>query len=523
MLNYHRVFSLEERERGSVAGVEHTIDTGDSPPIRQVPHRVPFALRHKISEMVQQMMKEGIVEESSSPWASPVVIVKKKDNSLRFCVDYHRLNAVTRKDVFPLPRIDDLLDQLAGKTVFTTLDAKRGYWQIKVDEKSKDKTAFITHEGLYEFRVMPFGLCNAPATFQRVMQRILSGMDKFCNVYIDDILIFSRNVKDHQKHLELVFERLMKFNLRLHPTKCQLARAKVEYLGHVVSSEGVTPNPEKLRAVESFPVPTNVRAVREFLGLCSYYRKFVSGFSKIATPLHQLLKADIKFVWTEDCQHAFQRLKELLTHPPVLAYPNFDRTFVVHTDASGDGLGAVIEQEQEDGMLHPLAYASRTLTKHERKYGITELEALAVVWALKHFRVYLWGHHCTVFTDHAPVRSLLYNTKATGKLARWADVIAEFDLEICYKPGRQNANADALSRSPLPLTDEDTVSDEAQVATVSNIVTSEEEKQVISLQQADPVLSPIIESFKAGTNRDPKFVLIDGILYFSTGKEEGRL
>ena len=203
--------------------MEHVIDTDGYPPIRQLPHKVPFALRSKISEMVQQMVEEGIVEESSSPWASPVVIVKKKDGGLRFCVDYRRLNAVMRKDVFPLPRIDDLLDQLAGKTVFTTLDAKRGYWQIKVNEESRAKTAFVTHEGLYEFRVMPFGLCNAPATFQRVMQRMLSGLDEFCNVYIDDILVFSRNLGEHKKHLEIVFERLRNYNLKLHPTKCQLA------------------------------------------------------------------------------------------------------------------------------------------------------------------------------------------------------------------------------------------------------------------------------------------------------------
>ena len=298
----------------------------------------------------------------------------------------------------------------------------------------------------------------------------------------------------------------------------------MEYLGHIVSADGVTPNPAKIQAVESFPVPTNVKSVKEFLGLCSYYRKFVPGFSKIATPLHQLLKADAKFVWTEPCQRAFQKLKEVLTHPPVLAYPHFDKAFILHTDASGEGLGAVLEQKQEDGMLHPVAYASRTLTKHERKYSITELEALGVVWALKHFRAYLWGHRCTVFTDHAPVRSLLYNTRATGKLARWADAIAEFDIEICYKPGHQNANADALSRSPIQSTEEDSSLEVAQVATVNGMTASEEDKELIALQKADPILLPIIDSLlKDEANNDPKFVLIDGLLYFSVGNEGNRL
>ena len=232
------------------------------------------------------------------------------------------------------------------------------------------------------------------------------------------------------------------------------------------------------------------------MGLCSYYRKFVPGFSKIATPLHQLLKANSKFVWTEPCQMAFQKLKEVLTHTPVLAYPHFDKAFILHIDASGEWLGTVLEQKQEDGMLHLVAYASHTLTKHERKYGITELEALGVVWALKHFRAYLWGHRCTVFTDHAPVQSLLCNTRATDKLACWADAMAEFDIEISYKRGCQNANTNALSRSPIPSTEEDCSLKVAQVATVNGMTASEEDKELITLQKADPILSPIIDSLK---------------------------
>ena len=344
--------------------------------------------------MVKDMLAAEVIQEPSSPWASPVVLVRKKDQTLQFCVDYRQLNSITRKDVFPLPQIDDLLDQLHGKQIFTTLDAKSGYWQIKMEEHSKQKTAFVTFEGLYEFNVMPHGLCNGPATFQRLLQRILAGTSSFCNVYVDDILIFSNSVSEHVEHLKQVFDRLRRAGLMLHPQKCTLAKREVNYLGHVVSKEGIMPDPGKIKSVKEMPVPTNVKAVRQFLGLASYYRRFIPKFAKIANPLHALTHQDVPFIWTQACQDAFSKLKELLSSPPVLAYPNFTKPFVLHTDASIQGLGAVLEQEQEDGKLHPIAYASRTLNKCEQKYGITEMETLGVVWAARHFRAYLYGHKC---------------------------------------------------------------------------------------------------------------------------------
>ena len=556
VLSYHHVFSLEENEKGALSGVEHVIKTSNHPPIKQSPHRVPFALRKQISDMVQDMLRDGIIQESASPWTSPVVMVRKKDGTMRFCVDYRRLNAITRKDVFPLPRIDDLLEQLSGKYLFSTFDAHRGYWQIPVSDDSRPKTAFATHEGLYEFRVMPFGLCNAPATFQRLMQRILSGMNSFCNVYIDDILIFSRNPEEHQEHLEQVFRCLEQYGLKLHPDKCQLARAEVEYLGHIVSGEGIRPNPAKVLAVESIPAPTNVRTVREFLGLCSYYRKFVPDFTKIASPLHHLLRSNVKFEWTEQCQASFQRLKDLLVTPPVLVYPNFDKSFILHTDASGNGLGAVLEQEQDDGTSHPVAYASRSLSKHERRYGITELEALAIVWALKYCKAYLWGHRCTVYTDHAPATTLLGTKHSSGKLARWREIVAEFDLEIRYRPGRRNANADTLSRSPgLSLPDDPSLeivqvavvgadtdvstnsSTDPAVSTGPNASTDQDmvinpelaaKEDLIKLQQEDPDLSAVIITLQGGTPQplvkdSSKFVLVNGVLHFCGDKVGDRL
>ena len=366
------------------------------------------------------------------------------------------MNAVTQKDVYPLPCIDDLLDQLDGRKVFSTLDVRSGYWQIRMHKSSQEKTAFATNTGLYEFRVMPFGLCNAPATFQRLMQKVLAGLggsEPFCSVYIDDILVYSRSVEEHLDHLTQVFGRIRASGLKLHPQKCHLGYREVQYLGHVISAEGISPDPDKVRAVADFKVPTDVRSVREFLGLAGYYRRFVSNFARVASPLFALLRQGQLFVWTPSCQEAFDNLKTQLITYPILAYPCFSRPFVLHTDASARELGAVLVQEQPDGQLHPVAYASQTLSKSESRYGITELEALALVWAAKHFRAYLLGHPCTVYTDHAPLQAMLKAKHSTRKMARWASVIAELDLDIRYRPGRVNSNADALSQSPLERQD----------------------------------------------------------------------
>ena len=289
-------------------------------------------------------------------------------------------------------------------------------WQIQMQESSQEKTAFITYDGLYEFRVMPFGLCNAPATFQRLMQRILHGLGEFSSAYIDDIIVFSGSMEEHLDHLRQVFNRLRRVGLKLHPQKCVFGSPEVLYLGHRVSAEGIMPDPQKIMAVKHFPVPGCLRELRQFLGLASYYRCFIKNFARISNPLYALLWQDVQFLWTTHCQQAFRQLKDLLTSAPVLAYPDFSIKFLLHTDASREGLGAVLEQE-EDGQKHLIAYASRTVSPTERNYGVTELEGLAVVWAIKHFRAYLVGHKCEVVTDHAPLKSLLTARHSSGRLA----------------------------------------------------------------------------------------------------------
>ena len=297
---------------------------------------------------------------------------------------------------------------------------------------------------------MPFGLCNAPATFQRLIQAVLSGLEwQVCFVYLD-MLVCSRSFQEHLQHLDLVMERLRQAGLTLKPQKCFFPWKEVHYLGHLISREGIAPDPAKTQKVREFPVPTDVTKVRQFLGLASYYRRFVPGFARIANPLHALLKKEVAFHWTKECQTAFDHLKGLLIASPILAYPQFGprKEFVLETDASLEGLGAVLIQRQSDEHLHPIAYASRSLQPHERNYSITELETLGLVRAAKYFRPYILGYHCVAFTDHSACTSLLNAAHPSGKLARWAMVIEELDIEIRYRSGKANSNADALPRNP---------------------------------------------------------------------------
>jgi hypothetical protein len=337
-----------------------------------------------------------------------------------FCVEYRRLNSITKLDELPLPRIDDTLDILAGAKYFTTLDLASGYWQVAMDPAASEKTAFTTYSGLYEFRRMPFGLANAPATFQRLTELVLAGLARTsCLVYLDDVLVIGSTLEEHNRNLRKVLERIRQAGLRLKPKKCKFSQRSVTYVGHVVAADGVATDPQKLEAVRDYPVPVDVKSLRSFLGLASYYRRFVPGFSKVAGPLHALTKKDVKFVWGPKCQSSFEELKRLLTNAPVLAFPDFSRRFLLETDASGAGLGTVLAQEQSDGAVRPIAYASRSLGKHEKNYGITELEALGVVWAVKHCRAYLFGHSCVVYTDHEALKFLLNTPQPSGKLARW--------------------------------------------------------------------------------------------------------
>ena len=373
----------------------------------------------------------------------------EEDGSLRFCVDYRKLNDVTRKDAYPLPRIDDTLNALAGSQMFSTIDLVSGYWQVEVDEVDRPKTAFCTTEGLFQLRVMPFGLCNAPATFQRLMDLVLSGLQwSQCLVYLDDIIVLGKTFDDHLLNLAAVFDRLRDAGLKLKPSKCAFFRRQVQYLGHVISREGVAADPTKIEKVANWPTPTSTREVQQFLGFASYYRRFIRDFAQIAKPLHRLTERGSSFRWNDDCQVAFDTLRKLLTSAPVLAYPDFDCKFILDMDASDSGIGAVLSQINSEGHECVIAYGSRLLTKAERNYCVPQRKLLAVVVFTSQFRFYLLGRQFMLRTDHGSLTWLCNFQNPEGQLARWLEKLQKLDFEIIHCQGRKHSNADALSRFP---------------------------------------------------------------------------
>ncbi|KAL9979865.1 hypothetical protein ACROYT_G017589 [Oculina patagonica] len=445
---YRDVFAFSDDQLGRTSLVQHTIDTGDASPIKQRPYRTTPENKREIDRQVSDMLERGIIQESVSPWSSPVVLVKKKNGEMRFCVDFRRINKVTKKDSFPMPLVADTLDALSGTQYFTTLDLKSGYWQIELHPSAQEKSAFVTHNGLYEFLVMPFGLTNSGASFQRLMGHILRGLEyRFALIYIDDIIIFSKSVEEHLAHLEEVFRRLREANVKLNPKKCSFVKQRVEYLGHVVTPDGVQPNPEKVRVVRDFPVPKNLKELRAFMGLANYYRRFVRGFAHIASPLNALTKKGVKFGWTQSCADAFDKLKRALVSAPILAYPDFKKEFLLFVDASSTGIGFTLAQKQ-NGKEVVIAYNGRGLNRAEQNYSTTEREALALVEGIKKFQPYLFGRKFTVITDHSSLRWLMNVKDATGRLARWSLLLQQYDFEIVHRPGREHSNADSLSRRP---------------------------------------------------------------------------
>ncbi|OWZ16706.1 LOW QUALITY PROTEIN: Retrovirus Polyprotein [Phytophthora megakarya] len=416
--------------------VTHHIDTGSATPIllrrrRQV---------HNEDEVIEEhILNAVVIEEGNGAWCFPVVLVKKKDGEIRFCVDYRALNRLTKRDVYPLPSIDETIETLGGVQLFTALDLKAGYWQILVNEEDKDKTAFTTKRGLYRFVRMPFGLTNAPSTFQRLMNNVLRGLTWItCLVYLDDIVIFTRGgIGRHIVEVACVFERLASAGLTLKLKKCAFATRPMEYLGHELSCDGVRPLSRLIAAAEDFPRPTDAVEAKRFIHLAGYYRRFAEGFGAIMapTPMTKLLRKGAEWQWTEPQESAFEQVKQILTTKPVLVYPDFRLPFRLVTDASTIGLGACLIQQYEGGWKL-ISYASKVTSVTEAKYGITELECLAVVWSITLFRPYLYERTFPITTDHAVLKWLLSSPNLTGKLHRWALILT-------------NVVADALSRAPV--------------------------------------------------------------------------
>ena len=426
--------------------VQHQIDTGDSRPIRGGRYRQSEKDRATIREIVKDMESMGVVRPSKSPWGASVVLVPKKDGTTRFCVDYRRLNEVTAKDVYPLPRIDATLDQLGGCKFFTAMDLTSGYWQVDMKDEDAAKTAFITPDGLFEFTAMPFGLCNAPATFQRLMDQVLGNLRyEYALVYLDDVMVHSKTFDEHLVHLEAVLSCLQQASLACKLKKCSFAQESTVYLGHVVSGKGIEPEPAKIAAVKEIEPPKNVKEIRMFLGFVGYYRRFINNFSSVAKPLNELLRKAVDWHWGTEQQDAFEALRDALITAPILQMPDFTKKFTVRTDASYNGLGACLLQGEGDERM-PIAYASRSLKPAETRYTATEIECLGMKWAVGVFRPYIHGRRFTLETDHIALKWLHSVQHTNGRLIRTAMELQQYDMEIVHRAGIKMYDADALSR-----------------------------------------------------------------------------
>ncbi|GJX12966.1 putative reverse transcriptase domain-containing protein [Tanacetum coccineum] len=411
-------------------------------PVARAPYRLAPSEMKELSEQLQELSDKGFIRPSSSPWGAPVLFVKKKDGSFRMCIDYRELNKLTVKNRYPLPRIDDLFDQLQGSSIYSKIDLRSGYHQLRVREQDIPKTAFRTRYGHYEFQVMPFGLTNAPAVFMDLMNRVCKPyLDKFVIVFIDDILIYSKDKKEHEEHLKAILELLKKEKLYAKFSKCEFWIPKVQFLGHVIDSRGIHVDPAKIESIKDWASPKTPTEIRQFLGLAGYYRRFIEGFSKIAKSMTKLTQKGIKFDWGEKEENAFQLIKQKLCSAPILALPEGSEDFVVYCDASHKGLGAVLMQREK-----VIAYASRQLKVHEKNYTTHDLELGSVVFALKIWRHYLYGTKCTVFTDHKSLQHILDQKELNMRQRRWLELLSDYDCDIRYHPGKENVMVDALSR-----------------------------------------------------------------------------
>ena len=451
---YHMVFSKNDMDLGKTDKVKYKIKVTDPVPFKERYRRIPPSQYEAVRKHLQEMLDLGAIRPSDSPWCSAVVLVKKKNGELKFCIDLRKLNARTVKDAYSLPRIDETLERLKGSCVFSSLDLKSGYWQVEIEEDSKQYTAFTLGPlGFFECNRMPFGATNAPATFQRLMESCLGDLNlNWCIIYLDDVVVYAPTVEEHLKRLEGVFQKLKAAGLKLKPSKCKLFKKSISYLGHVVSEEGVRTDPKKIEAVQKWERPYNVHTVRRFLGFVNYYRKFIKDYSKIARPLYNLISGDNAkrrtnlVEWSHAAEEAFQTLINRCTQAPILAYADFSLPFELHIDASGIRLGAVLYQTQE-GKKRVIAYVSRTLSQSEARYPAHKLEFLALKWALTdQFYEYLYGNSFAVYTDNNPLTYILTTAKLDACGQRWVSAIAPMNFTLHYKPGRTNIDADALSR-----------------------------------------------------------------------------
>jgi transposase InsO family protein len=535
-----QAFAFSDAEIGLAKGHYCVVDTGDSPPIYQRPYRQSPTARQITQDILNEDLKNGLIQPSKSPYGSPVVLVKKKDGSHRLCIDFRKLNKSVKKNTYPIPLIDDVVDHLHGTAFMSTVDANQGFKQMEVHPDSIEKTAFVTPDGKYECLRMPFGLCVSPAEYQMMMDKVLGSLKwSICMVYIDDIVIHGKSWQEHLERLNTVLRTLSNAGITLKPKKCRLGFTELPYLGYIISSEGISVDPEKISAITQYPRPENPEDIRKFLGMCGYYRRFVKNFSAISSPLTQLLHKDCDFKWIQDQESAFVELKTKLTEAPVLAYPSVNGEIEITCDASGFGIGAICTTSENGEPPRPIAFASRTLSPAEKKYSTTERECLAVVFAVEKFRPYVYGKRFKVRTDHNSLQYLLNLKDPHSRLARWSLKLQVYDFDVVYTPGKSLPHADALSRHPVinlrqlsvpfeDLSEEELSADEPVFSQCSEAT----RKAFMEAQLSDRKVLKIIEivrkSGKIKTVGPPhiiaeNYALLFGLLYKSQENCPGRL
>ncbi|CAI5776031.1 Hypothetical predicted protein [Podarcis lilfordi] len=440
--------SLFRNIPGVAKGVEHQIDTGEAKPIAVNPYHITGGYVKKVGKEVRDMLKAGIIAPSESPWAAPIVLLDKTDGSVCFCLDFRKLNHVTKADAYPMPRLDNLIETTGRCHYITCLDLTKGYYQVKMNPRDQEKTAFRSPLGLYEFKVMAFGLKNVPTTFQRLVDKILNGLSRCTVAYLADIAVFSVTWEEHKVHLRHL-QRLKEAGLTITANKCQIGGATIQYLGHMVGGGVIKPVEAKVEAISTWSTPTSKWKVLAFLGLAGYYRKFIPNFRKLAAPLSDLTrkKEPDEVKWTSACQQFFGALKGALMSGPVLAAPDYNQEFTVFTDASNARIWAVLCQPGPEGDLHPIAYISKKLLPREKHLSMVEKECLAIVWALQRLKPYIWERGFVLCTDHS-LLIWLRSMKSKSKLLRWVLLLQDFNFTIKSVKGSLNIVADALSRKP---------------------------------------------------------------------------
>lgn len=487
----------------ATTAIKHKIHTRDEAPVYTKTYRYPHHFKKDVEDQIQEMLDSGIIRNSISPYSAPIWVVPKKNDAsgirkVRVVIDYRKLNEKTIDDKFPMPQIEEILDNLGKSTYFTTLDLKSGFHQIPMDERSKEKTAFSTDKGHFEFCRMPFGLKNGPATFQRAMNHVLQGLiGKICHVYLDDIVIVGESLKNHLNNLETIFKRLSEFNLKIQLDKCEFLKRETEFLGHIITQDGVRANKDKIKKILEWPLPKSQKEIKQFLGLSGYYRRFIKDYSKISKHMTKYLKKDIALDVTDpQYKEAFETLKQTIATDQILAYPDFNKPFILTTDASDFALGAVLSQIL-NGTERPIAFASRTLNSTENKYATNEKEALAIIWAVKKYQPYLYGNKFTLVTDHKPL-TFIKSSEKNSKILRWRLELENYDYDVVYKEGKTNVVADALSR--MPATNSITEVNTNEFAD-RNTARESDEPQI-----DNPRLSDDIETVHSASTSDDYFI-----------------